>query len=287
MGAEISIEKGYINARAPNGLIGCDITFPTSTVTGTENALMAATLARGTTRLINAATDPEIAALTDMLSKMGAKIEGGGTSIISVLGVDSLHGTSFEIIPDRIEAGTYAIASAVTNGSIVLKNCRYQHLSTFFDALNRVGIKCSEVKSGVLVEMEGDIIKPIDIQTAPYPGFPTDLQAQYMVLMTVCDGISSITENIFENRFMHVPELARMGANISIHGRTAIVTGIQRLSGANVMATDLRASVSLVLAGLMAEGKTTVNRLYHIDRGYDDIDRKLESCGAKIARISV
>lgn len=286
MGADVSIENGYINASAPNGLVGCDITFQKSTVTGTENVMMAATLAHGKTRLINAAIEPEVTELAEMLNTMGAKISGHGTSVVSIDGVDSLHGTDFEIAPDRIEAGTYAIASAVTNGSILLKNCRYQQLSVFFEVLNSAGIKCSDSDGGVLVSRENDVMNPVDIQTAPYPGFPTDLQAQYMTLMTICNGTSSITENIFENRFMHVPELSRMGANISIHGNAAIVTGVDRLKGTSVMATDLRASVSLVLAGLMASGKTTVNRLYHIDRGYEDIDHKLESCGAKLTRKS-
>lgn len=287
MGAEVTIENGYIEAKAPNGLIGCDITFSITTVTGTENILMAAVLAKGTTRLINAAMEPEVEAFCDLLNKMGAKISGAGTSIITVEGVSELHGAEFEIIPDRIEAGTYAIAAAATNGKVVLKNCKYEHLASFFETLNLAGIACEKIDNGVLVYRKEDEIRPVSIQTAPYPGFPTDLQAQYMVLMSLCSGNASITENIFENRFMHVPELARMGANIEVHGRTAIVTGVKKLAGAQVMATDLRASVSLVIAGLIAEGETIVNRLYHLDRGYENLESKLNNCGAKVERFDV
>lgn len=287
MGAEVTIENGYIEAKAPNGLIGCDITFPITTVTGTENILMAAVLAKGTTRLINAAMEPEVEAFCDLLNKMGAKISGAGTSIIIIKGVDELHGAEFEIIPDRIEAGTYAIAAAATNGKVVIKNCKYEHLTSFFETLNLAGIACEKMDNSVLVYRKEDEIRPVSIQTAPYPGFPTDLQAQYMVLMSLCNGNASITENIFENRFMHVPELDRMGANIEIHGRTAIVTGVKKLTGAQVMATDLRASVSLVIAGLIAEGETIVNRLYHLDRGYENLESKLNNCGAKVERFAV
>ncbi len=287
MGAEIAIENGYIEAKAPNGLIGCDIAFPMTTVTGTENILMAATLAKGTTRLINAAMEPEVEAFCELLNKMGARISGAGTSVITIEGVDELHGTEFEIIPDRIEAGTYAIAAAVTNGKILLKDCRYEHLTSFFETLNSVGVACEKVDNGVLVYRKSDEIQPISIQTAPYPGFPTDLQAQYTVLMSICSGSASITENIFENRFMHVPELARMGANISVQGKTALVTGVEKLKGAQVMATDLRASVSLVIAGLVAEGETIVNRLYHLDRGYENLEEKLNGCGAHVERFEV
>lgn len=287
MGAEISIENGYIKAVAPNGLVGCDVTFPIATVTGTENILMAAVLAKGTTRLINAAMEPEVVAFCDLLTKMGASITGEGTPIITIEGVDSLHGTEFEIIPDRIETGTYAIAAGITNGKVLLKNCKYEHLASFFETLFLSGIGHEEKENGLLVYKKTEKINPIDIQTAPYPGFPTDLQAQYTVLMSVCDGTASITENIFENRFMHIPELSRMGANISIHGKTAVVTGVSKLTGAQVMATDLRASVSLVIAGLIAEGETIVNRLYHIDRGYENIEEKLTNCGANVERFSV
>ncbi len=286
LGASIEIDNGYIHADAKDGLIGCDITFPISTVTGTENIMMAACFAKGTTRLINSAMEPEVVEFANLLNLMGAKISGHGTSIITIEGVQKLHGCEYEIIPDRIEAGTYAIASAMTNGKILLKGAKYDHLTTFFDTLRYVGVSSDILDDGILVYRDNDFekMKGFDIQTSPYPGFPTDLQAQYMVLMTICEGSSSITENIFENRFMHVPELIRMGANISIHGRTAIINGVEYLNGAQVMATDLRASVSLVLAGLSAKGETIVNRLYHLDRGYDDIDNKLISCGAVIER---
>ena len=287
MGAEIAIENGYIEAKAPNGLVGCDITFPIVTVTGTEDILMAAVLAKGTTRIINAAMEPEVEAFCELLNKMGAKVTGAGTSVITIEGVDELHGTEFEIIPDRIEAGTYAIAAAATNGKVFLKNCKYEHLTSFFETLNSAGINCEHLENGVWVYRKGAEIQPISIQTAPYPGFPTDLQAQYMVLMSLCNGSATITENIFENRFMHVPELARMGANIEIRGRTAIVTGVKKLTGAQVMATDLRASVSLVIAGLVAEGETIVNRLYHLDRGYENLEEKLNNCGANVERFDI
>jgi UDP-N-acetylglucosamine 1-carboxyvinyltransferase len=292
MGANITIENGYINASAPHGLIGCDINFPISTVTGTENIIMAASLAKGTTRIINAAMEPEITALAELLIGMGAKIKGHGTSIITIVGVEALSGTSFTILPDRIETGTYAIAAALTNGKLLLKNCKYDHLSSFFETLHLAGIANKVYRrvdcehDDIEVWRERDIINPVNIQTAPFPGFATDLQAQFMTLMTICDGTSSITENIFENRFMHIPELSRMGANISVYGKTAIVTGQSYLKGTNVMATDLRASVSLVLAGLVARGETIVNRLYHIDRGYENIDCKLQMCGAKIERFT-
>lgn len=287
MGANISIENGYIKTNVNGNLVGCDITFSIATVTGTENVLMAAVLAQGTTRIINAAMEPEIVAFCDLLNKMGANISGAGTSIITIEGVEQLHGTEFEIIPDRIEAGTYAVAAAVTGGKLLLRNCQYNHLTSFFETLTRAGITCDKTETGVTVYRTGQDIAPIDIQTAPYPGFPTDLQAQYTVLMSICNGSASITENIFENRFMHIPELSRMGADIAIHGKTAVVTGVKKLTGAQVMATDLRASVSLVIAGLIAEGETIVNRLYHIDRGYEDIEKKLNSCGANVERFSV
>ena len=287
MGAEITIENGYIIATATNRLVGCDITFPIATVTGTENILMVAVLAKGTTRIINAAMEPEVEAFCELLNSMGAKISGAGTAVITIEGVEELHGTKFEIIPDRIEAGTYAIATAATNGKVFLKNCKYEHLTSFFETLQLAGVACEKVDNGVLVYRMSDEIHPVSVQTAPYPGFPTDLQAQYTALMSICNGTASITENIFENRFMHVPELARMGANISIHGKTAIVTGISKLKGAQVMATDLRASVSLVIAGLIADGETIVNRLYHLDRGYENIEGKLNNCGANVERFEV
>ena len=287
LGAEVTMDNGFINVCAPNGLKGCEITFPIITVTGTENSIMAAVLAKGTTKLINAALEPEVEALCNLLNSMGAKITGQGTSIINIEGVEKLHGTTFDIIPDRIEAGTYAIASAITHGKLFLKNCIYKHLALFFNTLKLNGISIEEKQNGVMVENNNDKINPINIRTAPYPGFATDLQAQYMALMAISGGTSLITETLFENRFMHVSELNRMGANITIKGNTATVKGVNKLSGAQVMATDLRASASLILAGLFANGTTTVNRLYHIDRGYESIDKKLQQCGAHIKRISI
>jgi UDP-N-acetylglucosamine 1-carboxyvinyltransferase len=231
--------------------------------------------------------EPEVIELANLLNQMGAKIEGQGSSVITVEGVDSLHGTTFDIIPDRIEAGTYAIAVAATNGEVLLKGCRYDHLSSFWEALSLAGVVNEKTDEGVLIKRGSNEIMPVDIQTMQYPGFPTDLQAQFMTLMTICNGTASITENIFENRFMHVPELMRMGADISTYGKTAVVKGVNKLKGAQVMATDLRASVSLVIAGLMANGETTVNRLYHLDRGYERIEEKLINCGANVKRVSI
>jgi UDP-N-acetylglucosamine 1-carboxyvinyltransferase len=286
LGAEVELENGYIKTSAPAGLFGCDISFPFSTMTGTENTLMAAALAKGTTKLINAAMEPEVVELANLLNKMGAKIEGQGTPVITIEGVDSLHGATFDMMPDRIEAGTYAIAAAATNGEVILKNCRRDHLSSFFETMSLAGVTHEETEEGVLVKRKSDIM-PVDVQTMQYPGFPTDLQAQFTTLMTICKGAASITENIFENRFMHAPELVRMGANIAIHGKTAVITGVNALKGAQVMATDLRASVSLIIAGLVAEGETAVNRLYHLDRGYENLEEKLTNCGANIKRVSV
>ncbi|MDR0695534.1 MAG: UDP-N-acetylglucosamine 1-carboxyvinyltransferase [Holosporales bacterium] len=287
LGADVKIENGYINAEAPGRLTGAEINFSIPTVTGTENSIMAAVLANGTTTIINAAMEPEIPALVELLNGMGARITGHGTSVISIDGVESLHGTSYEVIPDRIEAGTYAVAAAATCGKLILKNCNHGHLLSFFETLHAAGVACDATDDGVLAYRRSNELCAVDIQTAPYPGFPTDLQAQYMALMSLSTGTASITENIFENRFMHVPELCRMGANIAIHGKTAIVTGVKKLNGAQVMATDIRASVSLVIAGLAAEGETVVNRLYHIDRGYENIDEKMRNCGADVERISV
>ncbi|MDR1488198.1 MAG: UDP-N-acetylglucosamine 1-carboxyvinyltransferase [Holosporales bacterium] len=291
LGATISLENGYIHAQAPrDGLIGTDINFPIVTITGVENVMMAACYAKGTTRLINSPIEPEVVAFADLLNKMGADITGHGTHIITINGVEKLHGTEFLIIPDRIEAGTYAVAAAATHGEIFLENCNYDHLSGFFSLLQKTGTCCKKKDNGVLVgkaKSQETIIHSLEVETAPYPGLATDLQAQLMVLITRCNGVSSITENIFENRFMHVPELVRMGADISIHGKTAILKGVPKLGGAHVMATDLRASVSLVIAGLIAEGETVVNRLYHLNRGYEDIDEKLRKCGAILERFCV
>jgi UDP-N-acetylglucosamine 1-carboxyvinyltransferase len=287
LGAEVTVEGGYIKAKAPGGLVGTEINFATQTVTGTENVLMAAVLAKGQTVLVNAAMEPEVTELAELLNKMGADITGQGTPVITINGVESLHGTTHEKIPDRIEAGTYAIAAAATDGKLLLRGCRHEHMLSFFETLLSVGVASDVVDDGVLVYRNNQELKPSDIQTAPYPGFPTDLQAQFAALMTISTGTASITENIFENRYMHVPELCRMGANISLHGRTAIVTGVQKLNGAPVMATDIRASASLIIAGLIAEGETVVNRLYHLDRGYENIDEKLRNCGADVERISL
>jgi len=286
MGADVSIEDGLIKASAPNGLTGCEIEFPKVTVTGTENALMAAVLAKGTTRLINVAKEPEVQEFAKLLNLMGAKISGIGTSTLEIEGVDNLHSAELNIIPDRIEAGTYAIASALTHGSIFLKNCVYDHLQCFFTALRQTGTTIQNKEDGVLITNDHDIIYPYCVYTDPYPAFPTDLQAQYMVLMSVCNGNATITENVFENRFMHVQELSRMGAKIYVDGKNAHITGVPSLKGAPTMATDLRASMALVLAGLIAKGTTTVNRLYHIDRGYENIDDKLRACGAVLERIT-
>ncbi|GHT89298.1 UDP-N-acetylglucosamine 1-carboxyvinyltransferase [Alphaproteobacteria bacterium] len=286
MGAKIELDGGYINAIAAKGLCGCDISFPIVTVTGTENVLMAAVLASGQTRIINAAMEPEVVAFCDLLNRMGAKISGQGTSVLVVDGVKTLGGAEFDISPDRIEAGTYAIAAAVTGGRIRLKNCRYDDLTVFFDTLRETGVCCERNRGDVIVSRGEHDIRPCDVNTAPYPGFPTDLQAQYCVLMSVCSGAAAVTETIFENRFMHIPELARMGATISVHGKTALITGVKKLIGAPVMATDLRASVSLILAGLIADGETIVNRIYHLDRGYETLEQKLSSCGANIQRMA-
>jgi UDP-N-acetylglucosamine 1-carboxyvinyltransferase len=284
LGATITIESGYIHAVAPKGLIGGDISFPISSVTGTENVLMAAILAKGTSRILNAAMEPEVVEFANLLNAMGANIINHGTPIITINGVDSLHSAKFEIIPDRIEAGTYAIAAIATSGRILLKSCLQDHLMLFFDTLVEAGGAVKKTTDGVIVYRNSDNINPVNIQTMQYPGFPTDLQAQFMALMTISDGTATITENIFENRFMHVPELCRLGANITTCGNTATVTGVNKLCGAQVMATDLRASVSLIIAGLIAHGETIVNRLYHLDRGYENIEEKLRNCGAVIER---
>jgi UDP-N-acetylglucosamine 1-carboxyvinyltransferase len=285
LGAEVAIENGYVNASAPNGLTGCDINFPISSVTSTENTLMAAVLARGTSRILNAAMEPEVVEFANLLNVMGANITGHGTPIITIAGVESLHGASFEIMPDRIEAGTYAIATIATNGRVLLNGCAADHISSFLEIIKEAGGAYEHADDGILIYRGQDEIEPVSICTAQYPGYPTDLQAQYMTLMTIANGASSITENIFENRFMHAPELCRMGANITINGRTATVIGVRELSGAQVMATDLRASVSLVIAGLVANGETVVNRLYHLDRGYENIEVKLNNCGADVERL--
>jgi UDP-N-acetylglucosamine 1-carboxyvinyltransferase len=286
MGAEINLEGGYIDAHAPNGLQGAKILFPKVSVGATENLMMAATLAKGETILSNAAREPEIEDLGECLIKMGAKIEGLGTPTIKITGIEKLHAATHSILPDRIETGTYMIAVALTGGKVRLKNARIDHLAALVGPLQKAGVKIEEEGSDIIVSRNGTPLKGADIMTEPYPGFPTDLQAQFMAMLTLCEGAGLVTETIFENRFMHVPELARMGANIGVHGNSAIVRGVSKLQGAEVMATDLRASVALVLAGLVAEGETTVNRIYHLERGYENIVGKLSACGAKIERVT-
>ncbi len=286
LGAKIEIENGYVVGSAKNGLIGAEIDFPKVTVGGTHTALMAASLARGTTVLRNAAREPEVVDLADCLTSMGARISGAGTSTIEIEGVTSLSGARHAVMPDRIEAGTYAMAVAMTGGDVLLAGARADLFQTAVDALIEAGAKVSETNEGLRVSRNGSGIAPVDVTTAPFPDFPTDLQAQFMALMTRSKGVSRITETIFENRFMHVQELARLGAHIKLDGDTAIVTGADHLDGAPVMATDLRASVSLVIAALAARGETTINRVYHLDRGFERLEKKLSDCGAQIERIS-
>jgi UDP-N-acetylglucosamine 1-carboxyvinyltransferase len=285
MGAEIKLKGGYIDAAAPAGLRGANIVFPFVSVGATENLLMAATLADGVTTLKNAAREPEIADLAICLTAMGANISGIGTDTLTVEGVKSLHGAAHEILPDRIETGTYACAAAITGGRIFLNHARAADLGAVVSALAEAGIVITEDVGGFWVERKNGLYG-VDVTTEPFPGFPTDMQAQFMALMAVAEGASMITETIFENRFMHVPELNRMGARINAVGASAIIRGVPSLSGAPVMATDLRASVSLVLAGLAARGETTIARVYHLDRGYESVEQKLAACGARIERVA-
>ncbi|MEH2511829.1 UDP-N-acetylglucosamine 1-carboxyvinyltransferase [Nitrobacteraceae bacterium AZCC 1564] len=286
LGASIQIDGGYVVAAAPNGLVGAEIDFPKVTVSGTHVALMAATLAKGTTVITNAACEPEIVDVADCLNKMGANIVGAGTTRIVVEGVAKLHGARHTVLPDRIETGTYAMAVAMTGGEVQLAGARPELLQSALDVLTEAGAIITPNNEGIRVARNGAGINPVVVSTAPFPGFPTDLQAQLMALMTCAKGSSHITETIFENRFMHVQELARFGARISLDGETAIVEGTSKLRGAPVMATDLRASVSLVIAALAAEGETVVNRVYHLDRGFERLEEKLSACGATIERIS-
>ncbi len=283
LGAEIVLEHGYVNAVAPQ-LKGCDIYFDLVTVTGTENIMMAAVLAKGTTVLRNAAREPEIVALADVLNKMGADIKGAGKSEMVINGVEKLKPVDVAIIPDRIEAGTFMVAAALTKSDIVVKGCEPDHLKTVIHKLRLTGARVDINESDVRVQGP-DIVTSVDIKTLPYPGFPTDMQAQFMVLMSIANGLSIISENIFENRFMHVSELQRMGADINVSGDTAVIKGGPYLSGAKVMASDLRASASLILAGLVAKGYTEVNRVYHLDRGYDAMEKKFQKLGAAIKRV--
>ena len=286
LGAEIDLQEGYIVARAPKGLTGAEVTFPKVSVGATENLLMAAALAKGETHLINAAREPEITDLAKCLIGMGAKIEGLGTDHLKIQGVDSLHGTTHPVVADRIEAGTYAMAVAITNGDVELVGAQHDLIGSVISIMSQAGVEFTETPRGLRVKRTNGDLVGVDIMTEPFPGFPTDLQAQVMALMTTAQGASMITETIFENRFMHVPELTRMGASINVHGASAMVRGVKRLTGAPVMATDLRASVSLVLAGLVAEGDTILNRIYHLDRGYERLTQKLAACGAEIERLS-
>ena len=285
MGAKIDLQSGYIDAKVTGRLHGATIIFPIVSVGATENLLMAASLADGQTVLANAAREPEIGDLATCLNAMGARIEGIGSDKLVIEGVERLHGATHRIIGDRIEAGTYACAAAITGGEVRLLGARLEHLGAVTRALGEAGVAVTEAGDDLLVRRLNGL-HGADVMTEPYPGFATDMQAQFMVLMSVAEGASMVTETIFENRFMHVPELNRMGARINVHGTSAIVRGVPSLSGAPVMATDLRASVSLVLAGLAAKGETVVNRVYHLDRGYEAVEQKLAACGAEIERIS-
>jgi len=283
MGAKIELDHGYIEARADR-LKGADISFDTTTVTGTENLMMAATLAKGKTTLQNAAMEPEVVDLATVLNKMGAKITGAGTRFIEVEGVESLHAIEHSVIPDRIEAGTLMVAAGLTRGNIRILNCPFHHMENLIHKLREAGVEIE--RDGQEVNVAGNKrIKSVDVKTQPYPGFPTDMQAQFMVLMSLARGLSVISETIFENRFIHVSELRRMGADIRIQGNTAIIQGVGHLSGAPVMASDLRASACLILAGLAATGMTEVSRVYHLDRGYEGLDKKLANLGADIKRV--
>ncbi len=283
MGAKITLDRGYIVAECKK-LRGAKIYFDISTVTGTENLMMAATLAKGTTVLENAAKEPEVVELAIVLNKMGARIEGAGTDVITIEGVENLHSVEYEIMPDRIEAGTYMIAAGVTRGDVTLLNCNVTHLSALIDKLEETGLEITIRDKGVRV-VGNSSLKSTDVKTLPYPGFPTDMQAQIMTLLCLAEGSSIVSETIFKDRFMHVGEMKRMGADIRLEGNTAIVNGVKKLFGAPVMATDLRASASLVLAGLVAHGKTEVSRVYHLDRGYEQVEGKLSQLGADIKRV--
>ena len=286
LGAQIVLRQGYIEAKAPGGLKGAEVVFPTVSVGATENLLMAASLAEGETILVNAAREPEVADLARCLIAMGAEIEGAGSDRIRIRGVRRLHGAAHRVISDRIETGTYMMAGAITGGRLELLGADDNALATVIRVLEGAGVTVAKTERGMIIGRGNGRLGGVDVMTEPFPGFPTDLQAQMMALMTTAAGAAMITETIFENRFMHVPELCRMGANINVHGASAMVRGVSKLAGAPVMATDLRASVSLVLAGLAAEGETTINRVYHLDRGYERLEEKLAACGADIERVS-
>ncbi|WP_295197606.1 UDP-N-acetylglucosamine 1-carboxyvinyltransferase [uncultured Brevundimonas sp.] len=286
LGAEIELDEGYVTARAPKGLKGTEIEFPFVSVGATEHALLAAVLAEGTTVLRRAAREPEIGDLAHCLTAMGARIEGIDTDVLTITGVSSLNGTTWSVIPDRIEMGSYAVAAAMAGGEVRLTKARAVLIGSLTDKMVEAGVEVSPTADGVLIKRDPkQRLKAVDVETAIYPGFATDLQAQFMALMTTAEGVSTVRETIFENRFMHVPELARLGADISVHAGEAHVTGVEVLHGAQVMATDLRASMCLVIAGLVAEGETTVGRVYHLDRGFERLEEKLGACGADIHRI--
>jgi len=287
LGAEIEVADGYVRARTNGRLVGCDIHMDLVTVGGTQNLMMAATLATGTTRLFNAACEPEIVDLGEFLNSLGAKVSGHGTASIEIQGVEKLHGGTHRVMPDRVEAGTYLVATAVTGGRIRLRDVSPDTLGAVLDKLQQAGAEVTQGEDWIELDMGGRRAKAVDIETSPYPGFPTDMQAQFMTLNALAEGTATITENIFENRFMHVHEMKRLGANIELHGHSmAVVHGVEQLRAAPVMATDLRASSSLVLAALAASGTTTIDRIYHIDRGYETIEEKFGQLGAKVRRVS-
>ena len=285
LGAAIELEEGYVSAQAPKGLRGAEITFPFISVGATEHALLAAVLAQGTTVLNNAAREPEIGDLAHCLNAMGAKVEGIDTHTLTITGVGSLNGADWSVIPDRIEAGTYATAAAMTGGDVTLTKMRPALLTALTLKLREAGVTVDETPDGLRIRRDGGRLQPVNVTTEVYPGFATDLQAQFMALMSLAEGESVISETIFENRFMHAPELMRLGADITVHGGEAHVRGARALHGAEVMATDLRASVSLVIAGLAAEGETTIGRVYHLDRGFERLEEKLGACGAEVRRL--
>ena len=285
LGADLELRDGYVHAKAPGGLKGGTFTFPVVSVGATENVLMAATLAKGTTVIENAAREPEIVDLADCLRRMGAQIEGDGTPTITVQGVDRLGGATHPVVTDRIELGTYMLAPAICGGEVECIGGRMDLVRAFCEKLDAAGVSVTETDRGLRVARKNGRVSAVDVETQPFPGFPTDLQAQMMALLCTAEGTSTLHETIFENRFMHAPELTRMGAKIEVHGGSATVTGVERLKGAPVMATDLRASVSLILAGLAAEGETVVNRVYHLDRGYEHVEAKLSAVGARIERV--
>ena len=284
LGASIELEEGYVVASAKSGLKGARIAFPFVSVGATEHAMLAAVLAKGETVLENAAREPEIADLAHCLNAMGARVENAGQSTIHITGVERLGGAEHAVVPDRIETGTYALATAAAGGTVVLQDAVPEHNEALWKLMRAAGVKVTPVEGGIEIDRNGHPVAAVDAETRPYPGFPTDLQAQFMALMTRADGTSIIRETIFENRFMHAPELSRMGANITVRGNEAVVRGVKSLRGAPVMATDLRASVSLVIAGLMAEGETIIGRVYHLDRGFERLEEKLKACGAQIER---